>query len=140
MQPLLWPNIAPRFTMHLTQVCKTLMYRYISLVISQSRFSNYFTGLVFAGYGEDEICPSLLHVEIDGILNNRLKLAERKTVDIGRGGPVAEIIGFAQDDMVQSFVNGVDPSLRQYSQELLREAVEVSAKLALAGQSRFKSL
>ena len=118
--------------MQLNQVCKKELYKLISLSISQSKLSGLLTGLVFAGFGEDEICPTLDHIEMDGILDNKLKTVEINCVDIGRTGPSVDIIGFAQDDMVQSFVNGINPSLRDYSQTLVREAIESSAKLTLS--------
>ncbi len=88
--------------------------------------------MVFAGFGDDELCPTLEHIEMDGILDNKLKVVDVKTVDIDRAGPAGDIIGFAQDDMVQSFVNGVDPSLRRYSQTLVQEAIVESARLVLS--------
>lgn len=33
---------------------------------------------------------------------------------MGRQGPQAEVLGFAQDDMVQRFVHGLDPALKLY--------------------------
>jgi len=110
---------------------KGLLNRLVALTIERQALSNLFTGMVFAGFGERELCPTLIHLKIDGILKGKLKKVEQNVVDIGRNGSPAEVLGFAQDDMVQSFVNGVDPMFRQYSSMLLREAVEASAKLVL---------
>ncbi|WP_170386988.1 hypothetical protein [Ruegeria atlantica] len=123
--PTVFPNV------QLTQQCKRLAHRLVALAICKNTASTNYTGLVFAGFGEAELCPTLVHIEIDGILDGRLKHIERAIVNIGRHGPEAEIIGFAQDDMVQSFVNGVDPQLRQYSQTLIREAIGRTASLIL---------
>lgn len=127
-------SFLPRFfpSMQLTQVCKKELYKLISLSLSQAELSGLLTGLVFAGFGDDELCPTLDHIEMDGILDGKMKTIEINFVDVGRGGPAGDIIGFAQDDMVQSFVNGVDPLLRDYSQTLVREAIEESAKLVLS--------
>lgn len=115
----------------LTQVTKDLMYRYVARFLNKKLLSSRKTGLIFAGFGRDEICPSLVHIEIDGIVRGKLKSINCNHVDIGRDGPAAEVLGFAQDDMVQSFVNGVDPFFRAYSNQILRRAIEESAKLVV---------
>ena len=48
----------------------------------------------------NDVCPSLVHIEIDGIIQKNIKLVKKEDVDIGRYGPSAEVLGFAQDDMV----------------------------------------
>lgn len=60
-----------------------------------------------------------------------MKVKYERFVDIGRREPQAEILGFAQDDMVQSFVNGVDPQYRRYISSIIREAIEDTARLVL---------
>ncbi|MEM9128430.1 MAG: hypothetical protein AAGA97_01755 [Pseudomonadota bacterium] len=116
---------------NITNTTKSLVHRYVARFLSKKRLSSHRTGLIFAGFGDKEICPSLLHIEIDGIVLNRLKRIDINIVDIGRRGPPAEILGFAQDDMVQSFVNGVDPVFRSYSSSILRNAIEGSARMIL---------
>jgi hypothetical protein len=71
-------------------------------------------------------------MELDGILLGRLKFVDRQSIDIDRRGPEAEILGFAQDDMVKSFVDGVDPSLRSYVENLLESGVKSTARLLLS--------
>lgn len=105
---------------------------FVGYVLSKSELSSMFTGFVFAGFGDDDLCPSLSHIEIDGMINGKLKMMERNYVDIGRTGPEADILGFAQDDMMQSFVNGVDPQFKAYVQQLIREVIEESSNLVLS--------
>ncbi|PDT47430.1 hypothetical protein CO661_11840 [Sinorhizobium fredii] len=104
---------------------------FIGYVLSKAELSSFLTGFVIAGFGDDDLCPSLSHFEIDGIVNGKLKIIDRNYVDIGRGGPEADILGFAQDDMMQSFVNGVDPQFRKYVGKLVREVIEESSNLVL---------
>ncbi len=119
-------------TFRLNKTAIRLLRRLISLTIEKKAVSDIAMGLVFAGFGSGELCPTLIHLTTDGVLSGKLKTVTREIVDIGRQGAPAEIMGFAQDDMVQSFVNGVDPLYRQYSRHLLRQAIETSAKLVLA--------
>jgi hypothetical protein len=82
------------------------------------------TGIVVAGFGADEMCPSLEAIETDGLVFGRLKFDITETVDIGRKGPHAAIVGFAQDDMVGRFMDGVDPAYETYVLRLLHELNE----------------
>ena len=69
------------------------------------------SGLVIAGFGKDEIFPSIRSFVVSGIAGGKLKLwrdergAKDITVSIG-----AWIIPFAQDEMVRSFMEGIEPN------------------------------
>lgn len=73
------------------------------------------TGIVVAGFGDSDMCPSLEAIETDGIVFDRLKYVPTNSIDIGRRGPQADIVGFAQSDMVGAFLNGVDPAYQAYT-------------------------
>lgn len=118
--------------MQLTQKNKTKLYRIIALSISKKPLSFIKTGLVFAGFGSNEICPTLIQTEIDGILSGKLKASILKEIDVGRTGPAADVLGFAQDDMVQTFINGIDPSLQEYGKSLFSDAIRSSARAVLS--------
>lgn len=123
------PSILELFGVKLSRKALTALCRYISLYLSKAEMSQFSTGFVFAGFGQSELCPSLCHVEIDGIVDGKLKIREVREVDIGRSGPDAAVVGFAQDDMVQSFVHGVDPSFREYVAALLEQVIMKTADM-----------
>ncbi|MBN8970757.1 MAG: hypothetical protein J0H51_01930 [Rhizobiales bacterium] len=108
-----------------------LTTKYAGYFLAKSQLSSYRSGLVFTGFGEDELCPSLEAVEIDGIVDGKLKFVEKTSIDIGRNGPSADILGFAQDDMVQSFLHGVDPLFRSYVKRLLGDVIKDISALTL---------
>jgi len=64
------------------------------------------TGVVIAGFGEEEIFPSLVSYKIEGVLEGSLKYKSeaRAKVDLNTS---AVIIPFAQKDMVHLFMEGV---------------------------------
>ncbi|WP_439501525.1 hypothetical protein [Aminobacter ciceronei] len=67
------------------------------------------SGLVVAGFGEKELLPSLHAFKIDGILCGRVKAYETERFDAtreNRGG----VMPFAQTDMVDRFMQGIDPA------------------------------
>lgn len=75
-------------------------------------FSTGVSGLVIAGYGEEEIYPTIATYEIEGMIENRLKYRRDATRSHTiRAGMECRIIAFAQEDMVTTFMNGVNPSV-----------------------------
>ena len=98
--------------------------------------ARYRTGIVVTGFGEGEICPTLCSYEIDGIVNGKLKRSELKTVDIDRGGPGADVTAFAQREMVERFLQGVDPAYDEYVQNRLGDAMKDFATVIFKGQGR----
>lgn len=69
------------------------------------------TGLVVAGFGEEEIFPSLKSFSIEGIYNGVLKYKKEQDVTINTSNR-ATIVPFAQQEMVHSFLTGIDPELK----------------------------
>lgn len=70
-----------------------------------------YTGVVVAGFGDDEIFPSIDTYSISGAFENTLKchyLQDKSSkIDFSRH---AEILAFAQDGIVNRFIQGIDPS------------------------------
>lgn len=72
------------------------------------------TGLVFAGFGCDEIFPSLIAFELFGTVAGRLKFNKTNKFDVDRAlVPVATVIPFAQQEMVDRFIYGMDSQFLQ---------------------------
>jgi len=67
------------------------------------------TGLVFAGFGQNEIFPSLVSYEVYGLISGRLKFQKIARFDVDRKlVPDAAVIPFAQKEMVDRFMYGID--------------------------------
>lgn len=69
------------------------------------------SGIVIAGFGEMEHYPSLVELSIEGMAANHLLYCRRNQVSIG-DDTNAVVIPFAQGEMVYTFMEGIDPSLR----------------------------
>jgi len=71
-----------------------------------------FTGLVFIGFGDDEIYPQLIPINVSFVTDNRLRffVQDDKTAAISNsmGGAVRP---FAQTDVIDTILTGIDPSL-----------------------------
>ena len=85
--------------------------------------SSDFSGVVIAGFGEKDSFPSLKAYAIEGIVLNRLKYKKIYSVDIGLKTE-ASIIPFAQRDMVDTFMEGIDPSYRILEESYMSEIFE----------------
>ncbi len=70
------------------------------------------TGLVFAGFGEDEIYPQLIPINVSMVFDNKLRyfIDEQNCASISdlNGGAVRP---FAQTDVINTILSGVDPLL-----------------------------
>ncbi|APG28110.1 hypothetical protein A7E78_09805 [Syntrophotalea acetylenivorans] len=89
---------------------KRLKYIAVSIVC-KDRHSPWHSGVVFAGYGNNEIYPNLCSLTVDGIFDDRLKYSIDKTSSIDDEND-ATIIPFAQDEMVKTFMEGMDPNYK----------------------------
>lgn len=109
------------------------------------------SGLVIAGFGEDEIFPSVVTMEIEGIVSGflRYRIDEVRTTKIDDDSE-ASIIPFAQEDMVRTFMEGLNPGFRRFVDGYLGEvfkdmpkalcdAMGVSAAKRSAVSSKLKS-
>ena len=79
------------------------------------------SGVVVAGFGEDEFFPTLVQVTTEGVIAGKVKHDIRRTVDIARDGTWAQIVPFAQSEMVTRFMEGVDPAFLEYLQDSMGE-------------------
>lgn len=68
------------------------------------------SGVVIAGFGNDEFCPSLCCHTLDSVIGGRLRVLENvdKRSRISNVGMSASVIAFAQSEMVSLFMNGID--------------------------------
>lgn len=84
--------------------------------------SDDFSGIVIAGYGDKEFFPSLKAYSIEGMVLNKLKYKYddflSAKVDFETN---SSIIPFAQREMVDTFMEGVDPSYRNLEETFLDE-------------------
>lgn len=81
------------------------------------------SGVVIAGFGEKEIFPSFRSFFVDGIAENILKYEEhvQGKIDFGVG---AHIASFAQNEMIYTFIEGIDWNYRYEIEQYLHKLVE----------------
>ncbi|WP_195238407.1 hypothetical protein [Romboutsia sp. 1001285H_161024_C4] len=84
------------------------------------------TGIVIAGYGESDLLPVLQEFYTEGIINGKLKYKLNKVSEIYQddidGHPTAEIVPFAQQEMVYSILTGIDQNLEMFLMQNLENS------------------
>jgi hypothetical protein len=85
--------------------------KYAFALVKSNVGSDLLTGLVFGGFAEKDMFPTLRYMEIDGIYFNELKILNTNEVDIDRKNKRAEVVPFAQKEMVERFMYGLDADL-----------------------------
>lgn len=76
------------------------------------------TGIVIAGYGDKEVYPSIVSGEVSGCYFNKLKIANERVDEINNSIR-ASIIPFAQDDVIKTFMNGIDVNYMERIQSVI---------------------
>ena len=77
------------------------------------------SGVVVAGYGENETFPALEMFHVDGIFRNTLKFSRKLSTAVGRE-KTASIIPLAQSEMVSAFMEGIDPEYQNHIDGTIR--------------------
>ncbi|MBZ5762249.1 hypothetical protein LAV84_23615 [Rhizobium sp. VS19-DR104.2] len=101
-------EVATRTKLEMSAEVETALCDMMFAIIRSTERSEAFTGLVFTGFGTEEIFPTLNSVEIDGVYFNQFRVFSKDLIDIDRRGDTAAIVPFAQQDMPQRFMLGID--------------------------------
>lgn len=86
------------------------------------------TGLVFAGFAETENFPTLISYEVDGVYNAKVRASKTEFCDIDRNGVHALVRPFAQKEMVDRFLHGLDDRLRNDITEYCKTTIASFSK------------
>jgi len=89
-----------------TNFLKLIYFDIVQKIASHEDFS----GIVIAGFGEDEIFPKILDFKLAELFENRLRIQINDVSEID-DNRVAIIRPYAQRDMVDTFMQGIEPNL-----------------------------
>jgi len=104
-----------RFTQNgfvLSEPIKEILKESISYILKAKENISNHTGLVFAGFGEDEVYPQLIPLNVSMVFDNKL----RYFVDEPNCASISDLNSgavrpFAQTDVINTILSGVDPLL-----------------------------
>ena len=77
-------------------------------LISRRNLSPLRSGVVVAGFGDTEYMPRMRSFEVDAVVSGRLRFVRGPANDISQKNS-ALIVPFAQQEMVHTFMRGIDP-------------------------------
>jgi hypothetical protein len=99
--------------------------------------SDFAAGIIVAGYGSDEMFPSICAVEIDGRVAGRLKITETTEKSIAVSPDTGQVVYFAQTDVIERLLKGVDPEFVAKTTEFIHRAVtQVAESIETALRAR----
>lgn len=87
------------------------------------------SGIVIAGFGIEEIYPSICSYNIEGKIGNTLIYKNKENTGISIDNN-ALIIPFAQTNMIDTFISGINPELENnYQYEILKNMTDFASDL-----------
>ena len=81
------------------------------------------SGLVFTGYGEEEIYPSVFSYEVGFVINGVLSIIRGNPVQISNVNP-ASICPFAQTDVMLTILKGISPQIQSIYADSLTKTIQ----------------
>lgn len=98
---------------HLTGEIKDKVAALARLSLTRRLLTSPHTGVVFAGFGRDDLFPTLISYEVFGVVGGQLRVYRTNHEDVDRGGTRAKVIPFAQKEMVERFLYGLDDGIQR---------------------------
>lgn len=125
-----------------TRTISSLYNCVIHLLITETFNESQISGIVIAGYGQREIYPNVITFEFDGILEQRPRVRINKDKTKSLDANDCTILAFAQEDMVMTFMCGLNPSIQAFLYEnlstILGRIPEIISDDFLAGDDETK--
>ncbi len=99
----------------------------IASLFSRDFFGPGSSGVVIAGFGGDDVFPSLVHCTLEWLIDGSLKWKQLEATTIDPLSNSATIIPFAQREMVDTFLSGIDPVYKGTILQALEQILRTSA-------------
>lgn len=120
-EPLIQETIARVFEkLPISRIADERLVEIAGCLFSREIFPASTSGVVITGYGENETFPTLFAFTVDGVVDGKLKyrVDHDTAVTPDRN---ALVIPFDQQDIVKTFIGGIDPSVNQLLEGYLSE-------------------
>lgn len=113
-----WDRVTPQIDrvfseFRVTNAIHRLLKSIITLSLERQVMTTSYSGLVVAGFGTKDLFPTAISGRVDGCVAGALRVQEITRQNIGRRNR-AVVGAFAQREMVERFMNGVDPDVLKY--------------------------
>ena len=101
-----------------------------------------YTGVVFVGYGDDEIYPTLVPLELAGFVDDKLRfLINKDGIHVISNDNEACVCPYAQTDIMRSLMKGIHPAmystvLKEFDESLDAAKQKMTESFTTAGASK----
>jgi len=85
---------------------------YELLIESLNKEMNYAMGFAIAGYGEDEVYPSVYHISLSGVIDNQVRYRIKNDYVVDNIS-TRWIEVLAQDDVIETYIDGISPKIKR---------------------------
>ncbi len=100
----------------LSEEDKASINKQIAKLFLKDRFLLITTGVVIAGFGTTDMFPKIASYLVEGVIDNKVKKVFNEVKsNIQNETFVTTIVPFAQDEMVSTFFEGIDPNINQFA-------------------------
>jgi hypothetical protein len=111
---------------------RSKIFDFAYMIATQPAFLEPYAGLVFAGFGNDDLFPVYSHYYGSILVNGVMKRAHDETTMVGvDDGPNAYLRTFAQAEMTHAFLRGIHPYMFDVMISLNLVTNEAAAEMAL---------
>ncbi|EOZ5530379.1 hypothetical protein ACQSNA_002287 [Vibrio metschnikovii] len=107
--------------------CKSFIELCAARVTKIDVFYDNTTGLVFAGYGDDEYLPQMYNFDVYGLYDGKLKYHDKNPKGIS-SSTTAGLQAFAQREEVDTFMQGVSKPVKKNFNECAKRMYEASVQ------------
>lgn len=115
----------------LVEIATLLFTRFPEEIINQGT-----SGIVIAGFGEKEVFPSLISLDIECIIEGQPKYRRGIYHKIGEESDAA-VIPFAQRGMIDTFMGGIAPKYIDEIKRYMSEVLEEYTKLIISRLNKY---
>jgi hypothetical protein len=123
----------------LPRSCLSLFRSVVLTALTRQMTTQFSTGIVITGYGSQNRYPKLYELAVDGGFLGRVRHFEVSARDIQTEPDGAVITPFAQDDAVNSFLNGIDERFEIFQLGIFTHLIQLVAEEALRENSALTS-
>jgi len=110
------------FYKSLNQTDRDNIYRLIQTMFVKNYFLLMTSGLVFAGFGEEELLPKIYDYKVEGMINSKITRSNNNLPSNTNDDSFKPtVFPFAQSEMVDTFVNGIAPIHTLFLKDSLNE-------------------
>jgi hypothetical protein len=128
-------------TIPLTRSAKQVLVRLSLEMLSRRHVGGLQSGIVFAGFGSTEYTPCSIAFRLECFAGGKLRLWQTNSTNIDHLGTTASINPYAQREVVDTFMEGVNRSLRGlFSNEAASALSQVGKALVSAVRRRNPSI